>query len=269
MPTPGPRTCPSFVPPSRPRSARRHVRDSHPYRRFPARIERRGAGHAGRLGRVAAATTAAWPSSTFVMPAASSRSSCATPRSRTGCATSTASRWSARCRAGRRATRTPTCPPATIEVMADELEVLSTAAPLPVPDRRPRRRSARRRGCVTATSTCAASSAGDAIRMRSKVNQICRDVLLAREFVEIETPTLTAVDARGRARLPRARPAAARAAGTRCPSRRSCSSSCSWWPAWSATSRSPAATATRTSAPTASRSSPSSTSRCPSSTRRT
>ena len=40
---------------------------------------------------------------------------------------------------------------------------------------------------------------------------------------------------------------------------RSCSSSSSWWPAWSATTRSPAATAMRTSAPTASPSSPSST----------
>ncbi len=51
------------------------------------------------------------------------------------------------------------------------------------------------------------------------------------------------------------------AAGTRCRRARSCSSSSSWWPAWSATTRSRAATGTRTSAPTASRSSPSSTSR--------
>jgi aspartyl-tRNA synthetase len=32
---------------------------------------------------------------------------------------------------------------------------------------------------------------GDALRMRSRVNQVARDVLLARDFVEVETPTLT------------------------------------------------------------------------------
>ena len=84
----------------------------------------------------------------------------------------------------------PDLPTGAIEVMADELEVLSTAAPLPFPidDRinvgeevrlRHRYLDLRRR------------SAGDAIRMRSKVNQICRNVLLERDFLEIETPTLT------------------------------------------------------------------------------
>ena len=77
-----------------------------------------------------------------------------------------------------------------IEVMASSVEVLSTAAPLPFPidervnvgeEIRLRHRylDLRRKG------------AGDAIRMRSKVNQICRNVLLDREFFEIETPTLT------------------------------------------------------------------------------
>ena len=36
------------------------------------------------------------------------------------------------------------------------------------------------------------SATGNALRMRSKVNQIAREVLFARDFVEIETPTLTA-----------------------------------------------------------------------------
>ena len=77
-----------------------------------------------------------------------------------------------------------------IEVMGDSVEVLSTSAPLPFPidDRvtvgdevrlKYRYLDLRRQ------------SAGDALRMRSRVNQIARDVLLEREFVEIETPTLT------------------------------------------------------------------------------
>ena len=77
-----------------------------------------------------------------------------------------------------------------IEVMGDFVEVLSTSAPLPFPidDRvtvgdevrlKYRYLDLRRQ------------SAGDALRMRSRVNQIARDVLLEREFVEIETPTLT------------------------------------------------------------------------------
>ena len=77
-----------------------------------------------------------------------------------------------------------------IEVIADELTVLSTAAPLPFPidDRvnvgdevrlRHRYLDLRR------------TKPGDALRMRSRVNQVARDVLLARDFVEVETPTLT------------------------------------------------------------------------------
>ena len=84
----------------------------------------------------------------------------------------------------------PDLPTGEIEVMADSVEVLSTSAPLPFPidervnvgeEVRLRHRylDLRRKG------------AGDAIRMRSRVNQICRDVLLARDFFEIETPTLT------------------------------------------------------------------------------
>jgi len=77
-----------------------------------------------------------------------------------------------------------------IEVMADNLTVLSTCAPLPFPidDRvsvgdevrlRHRYLDLRRQ------------RPGDALRMRSRVNHVARDVLLERGFVEVETPTLT------------------------------------------------------------------------------
>ena len=77
-----------------------------------------------------------------------------------------------------------------IEVMADQLTVLSTCAPLPFPidDRvsvgdevrlRHRYLDLRRQ------------RPGDALRMRSRVNHVARDVLHERGFVEVETPTLT------------------------------------------------------------------------------
>jgi aspartyl-tRNA synthetase len=84
----------------------------------------------------------------------------------------------------------PELPTGAIEVMAGEVEILSVSAPVPFPidDRvtvgdeirlKYRYLDLRRQ------------SAGDALRMRSKVNQIARDVLLDRDFIEIETPTLT------------------------------------------------------------------------------
>lgn len=84
----------------------------------------------------------------------------------------------------------PDLPTGAIEVMADQVNVLSTSAPLPFPidDRvnvgdevrlRHRYLDLRR------------ARPGNALRMRSKVNQVARDVLLARDFVEVETPTLT------------------------------------------------------------------------------
>ncbi len=77
-----------------------------------------------------------------------------------------------------------------IEVMADVVEVLSAAAPLPFPidDRVSVGEEIRLRHRYLDLRR---ASAGNAIRMRSKVNQICRDVLLERDFLEIETPTLT------------------------------------------------------------------------------
>ena len=84
----------------------------------------------------------------------------------------------------------PELPTGAIEVIADRVTVLSASAPLPFPiddrvnvsdDVRLRHRYLDLRR----------SRPGDALRMRSKVNQVARDVLLARDFVEVETPTLT------------------------------------------------------------------------------
>jgi aspartyl-tRNA synthetase len=78
-----------------------------------------------------------------------------------------------------------------VEVVVQELEVLSVAAPLPFPidDRVAVNDEVRLKYRYLDMRR---ASTGDALRMRSKVNQIARDVLLDRDFVEIETPTLTA-----------------------------------------------------------------------------
>ena len=84
----------------------------------------------------------------------------------------------------------PDLPTGEIEVEATEVEVLSPAAPLPFPidDRVSVGDEARLRYRYLDLRRPAA---GAALRMRSQVNQIARDVLLSRDFVEIETPTLT------------------------------------------------------------------------------
>ncbi|HEU0212635.1 MAG TPA: aspartate--tRNA ligase [Jiangellaceae bacterium] len=87
----------------------------------------------------------------------------------------------------------PGLPTGDVEVVAETLEVLSEAAPLPFP----------------VDETGSAAHVGEevrlrhryldlrrlgpaaAMRLRSKVNQAARDLLLAEDFVEIETPTLT------------------------------------------------------------------------------
>ncbi len=89
----------------------------------------------------------------------------------------------------------PGIPTGQIEVIAEDVEILSTSAPLPFP-----------------IDESAASSAGEvgeearlryryldmrrpalahALRLRSKVNAVARDVLARHDFVEVETPTLT------------------------------------------------------------------------------
>ena len=77
-----------------------------------------------------------------------------------------------------------------VEVMADVVEVLSVSAPLPFPidDRVAVNDEIRLKYRYLDLRR---EATGNALRMRSKVNQIARDVLLRRDFVEIETPTLT------------------------------------------------------------------------------
>jgi aspartyl-tRNA synthetase len=84
----------------------------------------------------------------------------------------------------------PELPTGAIEVMAAEVEVLSTAAPLPFPidehvevgeEARLRHRYLDLRR----------PAPGSALRLRSRVNRIAREVLYNNDFVEIETPTLT------------------------------------------------------------------------------
>ncbi len=77
-----------------------------------------------------------------------------------------------------------------IEVVADHLTVLSEAAPLPLPID----------DAVTASDDLRLkyryldlrrSGPSNALKLRSRANQIAREVLHARDFYEIETPTLT------------------------------------------------------------------------------
>lgn len=81
-------------------------------------------------------------------------------------------------------------PTGEIEVIADEVIVLSKSAPLPFPiddsinvgeETRLKYRYLDLRR----------PAAGNVLRMRSDVNRLAREVLHARNFVEIETPTLT------------------------------------------------------------------------------
>ncbi|MFL6098483.1 MAG: aspartate--tRNA ligase [Actinomycetales bacterium] len=77
-----------------------------------------------------------------------------------------------------------------IEVTADQVQVLNPAAPLPfqIDERVEVGEEARLRYRYLDLRRPAP---GAALRLRSKVNQAARDTLLARDFVEIETPTLT------------------------------------------------------------------------------
>lgn len=81
-------------------------------------------------------------------------------------------------------------PTGAIEVIADDVEVLSAAAPLPFPiddhiDVGEEARLKYRYLDLRRTEP------GEALRLRSKVNRAARAVLDAHDFVEIETPTLT------------------------------------------------------------------------------
>jgi len=81
-------------------------------------------------------------------------------------------------------------PTGEIEVVATELEVLSPAAPLPfqIDERVTVGEEARLKHRYLDLRRPGPAAA---IRLRSKVNQAARAVLAERDFVEIETPTLT------------------------------------------------------------------------------
>ena len=87
----------------------------------------------------------------------------------------------------------PDLPTGQIEVVASGIEVLNASAPLPfqIDERVTVGEEARLKYRYLDLRRPGASSAGAAIRLRSKVNAAAREVLGARDFVEIETPTLT------------------------------------------------------------------------------
>ncbi|HEX6055220.1 MAG TPA: aspartate--tRNA ligase [Intrasporangium sp.] len=87
----------------------------------------------------------------------------------------------------------PDLPTGEIEVVVDELEVLNPSAPLPfqIDERVNVGEEARLKHRYLDLRRPGASSAGAAIRLRSQVNAAARRVLGQRDFIEIETPTLT------------------------------------------------------------------------------
>ncbi len=80
-----------------------------------------------------------------------------------------------------------------VEVRADAIQVLSASATLPFPidERTTVGEEARLKHRYLDLRRPGAHNAGHAIRLRSKVNAAARKVLGERDFVEIETPTLT------------------------------------------------------------------------------
>ena len=84
----------------------------------------------------------------------------------------------------------PNLPSGEIEVIADTVEVLSAAAPLPFPidDHVDVGEEARLKHRYLDLRR---SGPNAALRLRSKVNKAARDVLDRHDFVEVETPTLT------------------------------------------------------------------------------
>ncbi len=81
-------------------------------------------------------------------------------------------------------------PTGEVEVVVSEIEVLNAAAPLPfqIDERVEVGEETRLKYRYLDLRRPAPAAA---IRLRSRVNQAARDVLLARDFVEIETPTMT------------------------------------------------------------------------------
>ena len=87
----------------------------------------------------------------------------------------------------------PDLPTGEVEVLAQEIEVLNPSAPLPfqVDERVSVGEEARLRHRYLDLRRPGPRSAGRALRLRSKVSAAARRVLESRDFVEIETPTLT------------------------------------------------------------------------------
>jgi aspartyl-tRNA synthetase len=84
----------------------------------------------------------------------------------------------------------PDLPTGAVEVVTSELEVLSTAAPLPfqIDERVTVGEEARLKYRYLDLRRPAQ---GAALRLRSEVNRVARTTLAERDFVEVETPTLT------------------------------------------------------------------------------
>ncbi len=87
----------------------------------------------------------------------------------------------------------PELPTGDVEVVAERIEVLSPAAALPfqIDERVTVGEEARLKHRYLDLRRPGPRSAGHALRLRSKVNAAARKVLGERDFVEIETPTLT------------------------------------------------------------------------------
>jgi aspartyl-tRNA synthetase len=120
--------------------------------------------------------------------------------------------------------RNEALPTGAVEVAASEVEVLSASAPLPFPLDDDIAVGDEVRLKYRYLDLRRASSAA-ALRTRSLITRSIRRVMDERDFLDIETPTLT----RRRPRAPATswcRCACSPAPGTPCRSRRSCSSSC-------------------------------------------
>jgi aspartyl-tRNA synthetase len=86
----------------------------------------------------------------------------------------------------------PDLPTGEIEVTATALEVLSEAAPLPFPvDGQGAGEVGEEARLKYRYLDLRRAGPAAALRLRSQVNKVARDVLAGREFVEVETPTLT------------------------------------------------------------------------------
>ena len=87
----------------------------------------------------------------------------------------------------------PDLPTGGVDVVATDIEVLSESAPLPfqIDERVSVGEEARLKHRYLDLRRPGGSSAGQNLRLRSKVNAAARGVLAGRDFVEIETPTLT------------------------------------------------------------------------------